>query len=209
VLSSRVYSNFSRFDHINNDVEIVGGETIYIGMDFNINPMSAVIAVKRDDNFYIVNELEIMSSNTSELCSALYSKYGRYENEQGKLCKREVVVCPDPSGNRRQHASGGTDFKIIKEAGFLIHAPKGAPRGTDNITNAQTNLLNAAGEIHVYVHSRCKKLIKALEGFTYKKDTNIPNKTSGLDHITDAFKYLLWQEANKFKTKSGPLNWIF
>ena len=50
--------------------------------------------------------------------------------------------------------------------------------------------------VRVKFHPRCKALIRAYEGLTYKEGTSQRDKASGLDHICDAADYLLWQESN-------------
>ena len=184
-----------------------------MAVDVNIHPMSCIFGVRRKKEekpwFHMFDEIILDSSNTEELCQAiLQSKWATYEDKDGKICKRRFVVCPDPSGkSRRTSAGGGTDFSIMESNGFIIHSPRRTPKIVDTVNNVQGNLKNAKGEVNLLIHSRCRTLIKGLEGFTYKKGTSIPDKTSGLDHITDALKYLLWQECNLFKSKARMMPW--
>ena len=52
-------------------------------------------------------------------------------------------------------------------------------------------LENSEGEHRLFIHPRCKQLVKSLEGLTYKEGTNQPDKAAGLDHMTDALGYLV------------------
>ena len=55
-------------------------------------------------------------------------------------------------------------------------------------------LLTGEGRRRLQIHPRAARLIRALDGLTYKEGTSLVDKTLGLDHITDALGYLLWQE---------------
>jgi len=43
----------------------------------------------------------------------------------------------------------------------------------------------------LFIDHKCKNLIRALDGLTFKEGTNLPDKSTGLDHITDALGYLV------------------
>ena len=182
-MSGRVYSAFDRTHNVH-PVRDTGAE-LYIGMDFNVNPMSAVVAVKAADECHVINEIELLTSNTDEIVDVIHDMYPG----------RHIVVCPAPSGRaRKTSAAGKTDFTILQRAGFHVRAPNRSPLVRDRINNTQAMLLNSAGRRRTLVHPDCTKLIKALDGLTYRQDTNVPDKASGLDHITDALGYLHWQE---------------
>ena len=186
-LQGRVYSNFDRQLHVDGNVADTGGE-ILVGQDFNVNPMSTVIAVRVGDECHVLDALEIASSNTEEVAAELLRRYPN----------RRIIVCPDPSGKARKTSApvGQTDFTILKRAGFVVKAPSQAPLIVDRVNNVQALLLNAEGRTRMKIHPRAQTLIRALEGQTYKDGTSQIDKGLGLDHITDALGYLLWEEFN-------------
>jgi hypothetical protein len=55
-------------------------------------------------------------------------------------------------------------------------------------------LKNANGDVRLYIHPRCTELIKGLDGMTYKPGTSQPDKSLGIDHITDALGYCIHSE---------------
>ena len=61
-----IYYNFDRNKNIINNYDFTG-DTIHIGMDFNIDPMCATIGQIKDNNFYIFDYIQIWSSNTNEM----------------------------------------------------------------------------------------------------------------------------------------------
>ena len=190
----RVYKKFLNRPYpdgnIDEGVVDVGGE-ILVGMDFNVNPMSAVIAVRAADECHVLDALEVNTSNTDEMCEELKRRYP----------DRTVIVCPDPSGKaRKTSAAGKTDFSIIKSYGFQVRAPNAAPAVRDRENNANA-MYEADGRRRVRIHPDAKPLITAASNLTYKDDTSIRDKKSGFDHILDAMDYLLWQEFNVLENK--------
>lgn len=190
-VEGRVYASFSAKPYPEGNVDAsvsdTGGE-ILVGQDFNVNPMASVIAVKVGDECHVLDSLEMLTSNTDEVCEEILSRYPN----------RRVVFCPDPSGKaRKTSAAGKTDFSIIESFGFEIRAPAAAPAVRDRENNA--NAMFAAGKPirrRVRVHPRAKAYITALKNLTYKEGTSIRDKASGFDHVCDAGDYLLWQEFN-------------
>jgi hypothetical protein len=186
-LQGRVYSNFDRAQNVRPDLGDTGGELL-VGMDFNVHPMSCVIAVRAADECHVLDALEVPSSNTEEVAAELRARYPG----------RRIVVCPDPSGRARKSSApvGQTDFTILERAGFTVRAGKNAPPVVDRINNVQAMLLAGNGRRRLLVHPKAHALVRGLDGLTYKEGTSQPDKTLGLDHITDALGYLLWQEFN-------------
>jgi Terminase large subunit, T4likevirus-type, N-terminal len=109
-----VYLMFSRQQTIRADVEDLGGP-LWIGIDFNVNPMSAVIANKAGDELHVFDELTLPNSNTQGMADALKVKFPG----------RQMVAYPDPTGKARKTsaAMGQTDFTILQQAGFRVVAP--------------------------------------------------------------------------------------
>lgn len=180
-LQNRVYSNFDRELHITHETARPSDhKELLIGIDFNIDPMSAVIGIKAGDQLHIVDELELPNSNTQELASELKRRY------PGHVIKSY----PDPSGKARKTSAGGkTDFTLLEQAGFRVIAPRKAPAISDRVNEVQAALVAANGTTRLYINPRCQSLIRCLEGQAYRNGE--PDKTSGLDHLNDALGYLV------------------
>lgn len=184
-LSNRVYSAFDRNKNVDPGVVDLG-QDILVGMDFNVNPMSAVLSNRVTDQLHVFDEIEIENGNTEEMCEEIKHRYPN----------RKIIVYPDPSGRARKTSApvGQTDFTILRSYGFRVVAPKKAPAVVDRINEVNAICENAKGQRRLFINSKCGKLIKSLDGLTYKKDTSQPDKTLGLDHITDALGYKAHQE---------------
>lgn len=186
-LSNRVYSNFDRMQNVaESDQDINDFPDLYIGIDFNVNPMSAVVGVKSADQLFLLDEIILPNSNTTELSAEIKRRYP----------KHKIRVYPDPSGRaRKTSAAGGvTDFAILEQNGFSVVAPRAHPPVADRINEVQAMLQNANGQRRLFVSKKCKDMIKSLDGLVYKEKTGAPDKDSGLDHITDALGYLVHSE---------------
>lgn len=189
-VEGRVYSSFNNKPwpegNVDESVEDTGAE-ILVGMDFNVNPMSAAIAVRAADECHVLDALQVETSNTEEMAAEIKRRYPG----------RRVIICPDPSGKARKTSApvGQTDFTILQRAGFEVRAPSKAPPVVDRVNNAQAMYLQS-GRRRVKVHPRAAALTSALSNLQYKEGTSIRDKASGFDHICDAFDYLLWQEFN-------------
>ena len=184
-MAGRVYHAFERSGNVRADLADTGG-TVLVGMDFNVDPMSAVIGFRAGDQLHVTDEVVIPNSNTAEMASELARRF------KG----RDVAIYPDPAGNSRKTSApvGQTDFAILKQAGFRVNAPKAAPPVVDRINEVNALASSAEGARRLFIHPRCVNLIRSLEGLTYKEGTSVPDKGAGLDHIADALGYLIHSE---------------
>lgn len=194
-VEGRVYSSFSAkpYPDGNVDASVVDtGAELYVGQDFNVNPMASVIAVKVVDECHILDALETSVSNTEQVAAELTRRYPR----------RRIIMCPDPSGNARKTSApvGQTDFTILRRAGFEVRAPHAAPLVVDRENNTNAMLLQGSRR-RVRIHPRAQSLIRAMKNLTYKEGTSQRDKASGFDHICDAHDYLLWQEFNVLQNR--------
>ena len=185
-LASRVYDCFDREQNICELDENWGiaDTDVHIGIDFNVNPMTAAIAVKEREDIYFFDEIVEPNSNTQVLCNSIRKKFP----------KCDIFVYPDPTCRKRQTSAavGETDYEILRRNKFHVCCPKAPYSSRDKFNAVNTAFLNAKGERHAYItRGRCKKLKEALEGYTYKDNGEDTDKSSGLDHISDAAAYLL------------------
>jgi hypothetical protein len=151
-------------------------------MDFNLDPMSAVICIRKGGTLIAVDEIVMYGSNTDEMVAEIISRYPR----------RNIIVYPDPASRQRKTSAGGrTDLSILQNAGFSVKAKKSHALVRDRINAVNSRLLSSDGGRHLFVSPKCKHTIKSLERQTYKEGTSIPNKEDGFDHMNDALGYLV------------------
>lgn len=158
-------------------------EPVFIGMDFNITPVSAVVGRQTANGIEIYDEIFIDNSNTTELIDEIRNRYPT----------NPVTVWPDPSGvQRKTSANGNTDIKLLEIAGFQTRYHRQHPLVRDRI-NAGNSLffLRPDGTTRFSIDPSCKKTIKALRNWAYKEGTMVPNKDDGWDHACDALTYMI------------------
>lgn len=178
--SGLIYYGFSREDSVLAIDDDSG--TLHIGMDFNLDPMSAVICIRKGGTLIAVDEIVMYGSNTDEMVAEIISRYPR----------RNIIVYPDPASRQRKTSAGGrTDLSILQNAGFSVKAKNSHALVRDRINAVNSRLLSSDGERHLYISPKCKQTIKSLERQTYKEGTSIPNKEDGYDHMNDALGYLV------------------
>jgi len=177
--SGLIYYGFSR-EHSVFDMPDDNG-TLHIGMDFNLDPMSAVICIRKGEKLYAVDEIVMYGSNTDEMVAEILDRYPR----------RNIIIYPDPASRQRKTSAGGrTDLSILQNAGFSVKAKNSHALVRDRINAVNSRLLSSDGERHLFVSPKCKQTIKSLERQTYKEGTSVPNK-DGFDHMNDALGYLV------------------
>ena len=198
--AGRIYYNFERLHNVR-ELEDYSTDTIYIGADFNISPLCAVIMVRQGDDLYVVDEIRMYSSNTNELSDEIKTRYPR----------SKVWIYPDPAGSaRKSSANGVTDHIILANSGFIVKAPRSHTPVRDRINAVNSRLCSTIGVRHLFVSSKCKYTIECLERQTYKEGTSQPDKDSGYDHNNDALGYAvdyLFPVRRDREQYTGPQRW--
>ncbi len=192
--AGRVYYAFARAENVR-PCPLNDGLPLHIGMDFNINPMSAAVwQIQPDGELWQVDEIVIPTSNTDEMCREITTRYGkRGFDPNAKLSVDHITIYPDPAGaQRRTSAQGRTDISILRDHGFTVLAMSTHPLVRDRINLVNAKFQTADGTRHAYVDTKCHASIKAYERLIYKDGTNNPDKTLGLDHLADATGYFLF-----------------
>ena len=176
--SRLIYYAFDKKENIRAfDGEI---KQIWVGADFNIDPVSAVIATPRGNTLHVFDEIVMYNSNTHELAEEIRNRYG------------VVTIYPDPAGAARKTSSRGkSDHDILREFGHMVKSPRSHSKVKDRNAVVNSMLKNAAGERKLFVDPKCKKLIESLAKHQYKSDTMVPDKDSGYDHLTDSLAYMV------------------
>ena len=109
---------------------------------------------------------------------------------------RRIAVYPDASGKAKS-TSGLSDFDLLKKAGFVIRADESNPAGRDRVNAMNQSFFSNKQETTHFINpDTCPELTAAIEQIGYKN--GVPDKTSGLDHITEASGYFISQ---RFKSK--------
>ena len=161
--------------------DIPRNEILHVAMDFNVTPLVAAICRVTGNEIHVIDEIKMDGSNTYEMADELKH---RYPNNR-------LWVYPDASGQARKTSSNTSDHNILRQAGFTIKAKGVNPPVKDRIAAMNASLLSATGDVRLTVEPKCKNLINCVSKQTYKEGTQVPDKSSDLDHFNDALGYLV------------------
>jgi phage terminase large subunit len=193
VNAGAVYHAFLRERNVQ-ELKLDPAQALFWALDFNVNPMSSVIAQKSGEEIHVLDEIVLNRASTQQACEEFNL---RFPNHQAP-----VVVYGDASGNKMQ-TSGTSDYAIISEylqrngyMNYRMQVPPANPRISDRVALMNAQLLSAYQEVQLFIDPRCKELLKDLEEVTYKPDSGIIDKEKDpkRTHLSDALGYLLWQE---------------
>ena len=196
--SGAIYYNFDREFNVKK-LDVQPG-TIHIGMDFNIDPMSAAIFQVHNNVLNFIDEIVMYSSNTDELVKEIKTRYK----------DKNIIIYPDPACRQRKTSAGGrTDFNILQNAGLNVRVRTSHPQVRDRINSVNSRLKNTNEQRMMFIDSKCKNIIRGLERHLYKENTTQPDKESGFDHMNDAIGYAVEYlfPIRKNYTKELPTRW--
>lgn len=191
----RIYYNFNRVTHVKPLKPLDLNKPLYIGVDFNVDPMTAIIfqlelspdyKYGSKDGYWVMHvkdEITLSNSNVSELCDEIDRRYYRWGAPK-------IGIYPDPAGKARTQTRGESNFQIFKQRGFTkLFARSKHPAREDRFAAVNFMLKDATGKVRMLIDPKCKNLIKSLEQTIYKPGTNDMDKSAGIDHWTDALGY--------------------
>jgi hypothetical protein len=171
-----VYPAFDRAKNASAET-IKPGETLHVGMDFNVIHGAAVVFVLRDSDPHAVGEL-VNCYDTPAMLASVTAKWPGHP----------VMAYPDASGkNRKSQDATTADMSLVRQARMTVCAHPANPPVKDRVM-AMNQML---GSRRLKVNpDACPHLVEALEQQAYDKNGE-PDKASGLDHILDAAGYFI------------------
>lgn len=198
-MSGRVYYAFDREVHIK-PCPFNPRLPIWVGQDFNVDPMSTVIMQPQPNgNVWVVDEIFLRNSNTLEVCEEIERRYWQYS--------KQITIYPDPACVNRSSARGESDLDIFREKGLnRIRYRRKHPERRHRFNALNRQLRNARGEVNLFIDPSVRNLIDSLEQTVYKPGSAEIDKSAGTEHMTDAIGYPIELEFPTRKVKIGGLS---
>ena len=187
--SGTIYHQFDR--RLNNCTdEEQPGEPLFIGMDFNVGKMAAIVHVKRDGLPRAVREL-VKVYDTPAMIKRIQEEFWRYEGGR-YVASRQIYIYPDASGDsRKSNCASLTDIAQLREAGFSVMVNASNPPVKDRINSMNAMFCNALGERRYLVNvQRCPVYTESLEQQVWDKNGE-PDKKADNDHPNDGGGYFI------------------
>lgn len=178
--SGAVYPDFDRQLNHTNEV-IRQGDTLHIGMDFNVLKMACVVFVVRNGLPMAVDEL-VGVRDTPTMCQIIKERYSHHQ----------IIIYPDASGHNTSSKSASmSDHSILHEYGFKVYVNNTNPSIKDRVMAVNRLICNTDGQRKLLVNTiNCPTIAECLEQQVYDKN-GMPDKASGHDHVNDALGYFL------------------
>ena len=176
---NRAAYNFDREIHLKKAEDIA--PTKWIGMDMNVDYMTAVLACEyTDGTVHYYDEIRQSNSNTEAMSKAMRKKWPEV-----------TTIYPDPAGSARSTTSHRSDHSILRDYGYAVRAKKSHPSHIDRLNALNRKLVNANGDVTMTIDPKCKYLIKDLEQVQRDKKGGIDKSNIELTHALDACSYAI------------------
>jgi len=176
-VGNRAAYNFDRNVNVKDTDDL--SSTKWVGIDFNVDYMSAVAVCEyTDGTVHYYDEIRLANSNTTEMAKAMRDKWNGI-----------VEVYPDPAGKARSTTSSVSDHDILRDFGYQVIARKAHPSHRDRINALNAKLLNAKDEVKMTVSPSCIELIKDLELCQRDKNGGLDKSDIKRTHSFDAATY--------------------
>lgn len=185
-----VFYCFDRKSHVTNEIPYFippsngeQGEDVHLNIDFNVGLQCTSAMAIRGKQIHILDEFK-GHPDTESLAIAI----------KGKFKGHKIYAYPDPSGRARKSSApvGRTDFSILESHGIRCLAHNKAPPIVDSVAAVNRKLMNAAGNIELYIHPKCSGVITSLERTKWidnNPDIAAIDKSEGVEHFSDGIRY--------------------
>jgi hypothetical protein len=182
-----VFYAFDEALNVDASVHYDPSKPLYIGSDFNVDPMAWVVLQKLENHWAVIDELFIRNTNTQATLNVLHRAYGNH--------KAGFVFTGDASARARKTSAAQSDYLIIKNdtrfTNSAVLYKESNPAIADRFATTNAAFCNAANERRLVVHPRCVNLIKDLKTRAYIQGSRLPDDHGDIGHITDALGYII------------------
>jgi Terminase large subunit, T4likevirus-type, N-terminal len=174
---------------------------LFWSLDFNVNPMCAVIGQREGDHVHILDELVLPDSNTPAACQA-FSEWLARSRPHSPFAVH-IHTYGDAAGNGRHTSASRTDWQTVDDffrryyCQFTRRVPSSNPLVKDRVNCVNAMLHNQAGHRRLLIDPRCKQLILDLERVHWKSDVHgnalpdIDKSDPMRSHVSDALGYMI------------------
>jgi len=173
---SAAYYTFDRNIHVKpcKDMDAVSPDgkrylPLWVGMDFNIEPLTASVSVLVNNVLYTIAEYHLRVGHTRMMCELIANDYP----------DRVITFCPDMTSDKRNTIVSYSDIDIIKSFGFQVV-------GVRNRSQRDRLILvnNTYEKGKAFIDPSCKHLIHERERVIIT-DNQIDKTDKALTHMSD------------------------
>lgn len=188
-MSGLVHHAFDPVFNVRDELTYHEGLPLIVGSDFNVDPMCWVVCQQslNKKELYVIDEVYLRNTNTSDTLTYLHARYQEHHGGWDFF--------GDASGRARNTRASASDYIQIKNdsrfIGSRVHYPRSNPARANRFAAVNAAFKSTAGVRRVFIHPRCKNLIRDLTTRAYKAGTTEPDDYGDVGHITDALGYVI------------------
>lgn len=198
--SGLVVKNFTQ-DNIK-EINYQQDMPLHLTWDFNVDPMSCILAHKTDNAVYYFDEFVLENASTRSTIEAVLEKYNNHRGQ--------IIINGDASGDYRSTQSECTNYITIRNAiknkypntPILMHLRPSNPPIKARIAAFNAMVFNENKQRRLFIDPKCKRLLYNMHNLKYKIGTEVIDvptysqiKTDTtlkfLSHPFDAASYLV------------------
>ena len=193
ILQGRVYECFDRERNLA-PATYDPRQPLHWSLDFNVTPLCSVLAQRRGEALYVLDEISLQNATVSDAVDGLRNKVANLD--------APIVITGDASGRQRSVTSAGDAYSELRhylnKAGFRNYTMRIAshnPSVLQRVKLVNAQMLDSRGGTNLFVDPRCKELVKDLEEVLFKPNEGVIDKARdpARTHISDALGYLVWE----------------
>jgi hypothetical protein len=200
VVGARCFDNFNILANVDHRIEYNPNLPIYLGCDFNVEPMAWVIAqVMPNEEMWVIDEIW-KNPGSVEINSDIF--LNRYGDHYG-----EVYLFGDASGNQRSQQNLKNNYKIIEMSfqgrPFTLRkrVPTRNPSNVNNVKALNARLRDQFGNPRIKIHpKRCIQLLNDLTQMVWDPDGKSIRKVRKREdpyflrtHAAEALMYIVYR----------------
>ncbi len=181
-VSGAVFPHFDPKRHVKNDPWGKGPGEMRLAVDFGFrNPFVCLwVCCYADNVVHVIDEYVQSGRVMHEHVEAMRAREWTRPHDQ-------ILSC-DPAGAGANDQTAESNVAYLKRCGYRVRTKHS--RIAEGIEMIRFALCPAAGDTKLFVHHRCTKLIRALQGYHYpEKGGELPEKDGEHDHLIDALRY--------------------
>lgn len=182
-VKSFLYS-FDAKKHVDN-IEQDKSDTVYVSFDFNVNPITCILANfdSLSNKLRVFKEIKLSNSNIHDICDEI----NKYKTKMG------YVITGDANGNNSSIMirENITAYDIIKKKLRVQDAKIKVPKKNLYHTDSSIVCNTALEHFDIKIDKSCESLIQDIIEVEMTNDGKIDKKNKNRTHLLDCFRYLI------------------